>query len=83
MNLNLQAPINQLGYGVAGLNILKALQTQGGRGFILSYWSTSSYNQEDADAVRRADEKLPDCLTHKHPALKCGIRTRWQIDRSR
>lgn len=26
MNINLMAPINQLGYGVAGLNILKALQ---------------------------------------------------------
>lgn len=26
MRINLQAPINQLGYGVAGLNILKALQ---------------------------------------------------------
>ena len=29
MNLNLMAPVNQLGYGVAGLNTLKALQSQG------------------------------------------------------
>ena len=28
MKINLMTPINQLGYGVAGLNILKALQAE-------------------------------------------------------
>lgn len=56
MNINLMAPINQLGYGVAGLNILKALQ---------KYCPVSLFpigqpqvtNQEDADAVKQGIDK--------------------------
>lgn len=53
MKINLMAPINQLGYGVAGLNILKALA---------KYCSVSLFpigqiqltNQEDAEVVKKA-----------------------------
>jgi glycosyltransferase involved in cell wall biosynthesis len=53
MRINLQAPINQLGYGVAGLNILKALQAQGVEVSLLPIGQPQVTNQADADAVRK------------------------------
>lgn len=53
MELNLTAPINVLGYGVTGLNVLKGLVRNG---CTVSYWpigSPSVTNQEDAQLVRQ------------------------------
>ena len=51
MEINLTAPINDLGYGVAGLNILKGLVRNGCR---VSYWPIGQAlprTQEDADII--------------------------------
>ena len=56
MNLNLMAPINQLGYGVAGLNILKALQSQGLNVSFFPIGQPQVVTQEDAEAVKRGME---------------------------
>ena len=53
MRLNLQAPINQLGYGVAGLNILKALYKEGVEVSFFPLGQPQVTNQADADAVRK------------------------------
>ena len=55
MKINLQAPINQLGYGVAGLNILKALQKKAEVSFF-PIGQPQVTNQEDATAVRKGME---------------------------
>ena len=52
MNINLMTPINQLGYGVAGLNILKALQRKANVSLHM-IGQPQVTNQEDADAVKR------------------------------
>jgi len=52
MEINLTAPINDLGYGVAGLNILKGLVRNECK---VSYWpigQASLHTQEEADIVR-------------------------------
>ena len=55
MKINLQAPINQLGYGVAGLNILKALQDKAEVSlFVIGQPQVT--NQADATAVRKGIE---------------------------
>jgi glycosyltransferase involved in cell wall biosynthesis len=56
MRLNLQAAINQLGYGVAGINILKALQAQNVEVSFFPISQPQVTNQADADAVRRGLE---------------------------
>ena len=53
MRINLQAPINQLGYGVAGLNILKALYKEGVEVSLFPIGQPQVTNEEDAYAVRR------------------------------
>lgn len=53
MKINLQAPINQLGYGVAGLNILKALQSENVDVSLFPIGQPQVTNQADADAVRK------------------------------
>ena len=53
MRLNLQAPINQLGYGVAGINILKALQAEDVEVSFFLIGQPQVTNQADADAVRK------------------------------
>ena len=55
MRINLQAPINQLGYGVAGLNILKALQNKA-EVSLFPIGQPQVTNQEDATAVRKGIE---------------------------
>ena len=55
MNINLMAPINQLGYGVAGINILKALQSKANVSFF-PIGQPQVTNQADADAVRKGME---------------------------
>ena len=52
MRINLQAPINQLGYGVAGLNILKALHDKA-EVSLFPIGQPQVTNQADADAVVR------------------------------
>ena len=52
MRINLQAPINQLGYGVAGLNILKALHNKA-EVSLFPIGQPQVTNQADADAVVR------------------------------
>ena len=56
MKLNLQAPINQLGYGVAGINILKALQAEEVEVSLFPIGQPQVTNQTDADAVRKGLE---------------------------
>ncbi len=56
MNLNLMAPVNQLGYGVAGLNTLKALQSQGLNVSFFPIGQPQVVTQEDAEAVKRGME---------------------------
>ncbi len=56
MRLNLQAPINQLGYGVAGINILKALQAEDVEVSFFPIGQPQVTNQADADAVRKGME---------------------------
>ena len=56
MRLNLQAPINQLGYGVAGINILKALQANDVEVSFFPIGQPQVTNQADADAVRKGME---------------------------
>ena len=56
MKLNLQAPINQLGYGIAGINILKALQSGGVEVSFFPVGQPQVTNQTDADAVRKGLE---------------------------
>ncbi len=53
--INLMAPINQLGYGVASLNILKALQEKT-EVALFPIAQPQVTNQADADAVRRGIE---------------------------
>ena len=53
--INLMAPINQLGYGVAGINILKALQKKVNVAFF-PIGQPQVTNQTDADAVRKGLE---------------------------
>ena len=55
MRINLQAPINQLGYGVASLNILKALQDKA-EVSLFPIGQPQFTNQTDADAVRKGME---------------------------
>jgi len=55
MNLNLMTPINQLGYGVAGLNILKALQTEANVA-LHTIGQPQVTSQADADAVTKGLE---------------------------
>lgn len=55
MRINLQAPINQLGYGVAGLNILKALQDKA-EVSLFPIGQPQVTSQADANAVRKGME---------------------------
>ena len=55
MNINLMAPINQLGYGVAGLNILKSLQKQC-EVSLFPIGQPQVTNQADPDAVTKGIE---------------------------
>ena len=66
MNLNLIAPINQLGYGIAGVNTLKALQSEGVNVSLFPIGQPQVVTQEDADAVKRGMEaaKLFDVNAH-------------------
>ena len=51
MEINLTAPINDLGYGVAGLNILKGLVRNGCK---VSYWPIGQptiSSEEDAEII--------------------------------
>ena len=52
MNINLMTPINQLGYGVAGLNILKALQAEHNVSLHM-IGQPQVTSQADADAVTK------------------------------
>ena len=55
-NINLIAPINQLGYGVAGLNILKSLKTQCDVVSLFPIGQPQVTNGEDAQAVSESIE---------------------------
>ncbi len=55
MKINLQAPINQLGYGVAGLNILKALQDKA-EVSLFPIGQPQVTSKEDADVVTKGVE---------------------------
>lgn len=72
-NINLMAPINQLGYGIAGLNVLKALQKHANVS-LFPIGQPQLTSQEDADIVQAAlhtarffDSKAP-CIKiwHQH-----------------
>ena len=74
MELNLTAPINDLGYGVAGLNILKGLVRNGVK---VSYWpigQATPHTQEDLEVITECmsnsqffNSKAPSLrLWHQH-----------------
>ena len=74
MEINLTAPINDLGYGVAGLNVLKGLVRNGCK---VSYWpigQATPRTQEDADIISQCmsnaqffDSQAPSLrLWHQH-----------------
>ena len=84
MNLNLMAPVNQLGYGVAGLNTLKALQSQGLNVSFFPIGQPQVVTQEDAEAVKRGMEAARLFDATRTLALECGISTICRrFDRSR
>jgi glycosyltransferase involved in cell wall biosynthesis len=68
MRINLQAPINQLGYGVAGLNILKALQNKA-EVSLFPIGQPQVTNQEDHNAVLRAID-IAKFYDPKAPCIK-------------
>jgi glycosyltransferase involved in cell wall biosynthesis len=68
MKLNLMTPINQLGYGVAGLNILKALQKQC-HVSLFPIGNIQVTNQADADEVKKGLENA-SLFSAKAPCLK-------------
>ena len=63
------APINQLGYGVASLNILKALQKEGVDVGLSVIGQPQITTEEDAQAVRRAIESAKT-FDNKAPCIK-------------
>lgn len=69
MRLNLIGPINQLGYGIASLNILKALQIEGVDVSFFPIGQLEVTSQQDAECVQRAIEssKFFDCYA---PCIK-------------
>lgn len=69
MRLNLQAPINQLGYGVAGINILKALYTEGVEVPFFPIGQPQVTNEEDAYTVRRG-MRLAQTFDPQAPCIK-------------
>ena len=68
MKINLMTPINQLGYGVAGLNILKALQKQA-EVSLFPIGQPQVTNQTDLDAVRKGIH-TSQTFDHKAPCVK-------------
>ena len=67
-NINLMTPINQLGYGVAGLNIYKELSKVANVSLFL-IGQPQVTNQEDADLVRSGLEKA-QLFDPKAPCIK-------------
>ena len=68
MRINLQAPINQLGYGVAGLNILKALQNKA-EVSLFPIGQPQVTNKQDAIAVNRGIE-VAETFDPQAPCIK-------------
>lgn len=69
MDLNLTAPINFLGYGVAGLNILKGLVRNG---CDVSYWPIGQPNissEQDAEIIRSCVANTQS-FDHSAPSLR-------------
>jgi glycosyltransferase involved in cell wall biosynthesis len=69
MRINLQAPINQLGYGVAGINILKALYAEGVEVSFFPIGQPQVTNEEDAHTVRRG-MRLAQTFDPQAPCIK-------------
>ena len=69
MQINLQGPINQLGYGVASLNILKALYQEGVEVSLFPVGQPQLTNEEDAYAVRRG-MRLAQTFDPQAPCVK-------------
>jgi glycosyltransferase involved in cell wall biosynthesis len=69
MNINLMAPINQLGYGVAGLNILKSLQKAGHDVALHVIGGAQITNKDDEESVKRA-LKVATVFDKKAPCIK-------------
>ncbi len=69
MEINLTAPINSLGYGVAGLNILKGLVRSGCK---VSYWPIGQptiSSEEDAEIIRTCISNAQS-FNNKAPSLR-------------
>jgi glycosyltransferase involved in cell wall biosynthesis len=70
MQIKVKAAVNQVSYGIAGLNIVKALVKQGND---VSYWPIGPiqcYNKEDADIIQGCYNKQV-FFPHSAPSLKC------------
>jgi glycosyltransferase involved in cell wall biosynthesis len=73
MQLNLTAPINQLGYGVAGLNILKALWNEGVETSLFPVGGKQSVqltNQDDATIVHRSLHLAETAFDRDAPSVR-------------
>jgi len=67
--INLMTPINQLGYGVAGLNILKALDRAGVQVSLFPIGQPQVTNQEDHNVVLKA-MNTAKFYDHNAPCIK-------------
>lgn len=67
MQINLQCPINQLGYGVVGLNMVKALQNLDVDVSLFPIGNVEVTNQEDANAIQKAINRQE----HFNPVAPC------------
>jgi glycosyltransferase involved in cell wall biosynthesis len=73
MQLNLTAPINQLGYGVAGLNILKALWEEGVEVSLFPVGGRQNIqvtNQDDATVVHRSIHLAENAFDRNAPSVR-------------
>ena len=68
MNINIVAPINQLGYGITGLNVVKSLQSESSVSlFMLGQPQVTS--QEDADIISKCI-KNAQLFDYNAPCIK-------------
>lgn len=69
MELNLTAPINDLGYGVAGLNMLKGLDSNG---VSVSYWPIGQPQLRDEESASIVKKCMHNSVkfNHRAPSLR-------------
>lgn len=69
MGINLQTPINQLGYGIVGLNILKQFRLNDETVSLFPIGEVEVTNQEDYEAVKNSINNFQSCCL-RSPTIK-------------